>query len=187
MFFIITQTIIFLLILFLLYLLTWFLPTDSPWSPWWSTNAEVSRAIGKLAKVTKKDIFYELGSGTGTTVCVIAKEFGARCVGIETDGSRVLWSRLKLKLTGQTSKVEIIKKSFYDIDLPRATVVYMYLVPRVIKKLKQKLLKELQPGTRVISYIYPIDYLSLLKKDEKQQLYMYTVAKSPKVRRESHP
>ena len=182
MFFIITQTIVLLIILFLLYLLTWFLPTDSPWSFWWTTNTEVSREIGKLAKVTKKDVFYELGSGTGTTVCVIAKEFGAKCVGIESDWSRVQWSKLKIFVQKQFSNlaieqlndIKILKKSFYDVSLSPATVVYLYLVPRVIKNLKPKLLKELKPGTKVISYVYEIEYLKLVKKDEERQLYLYT-------------
>jgi hypothetical protein len=188
MLFIISQLFFLIVILTLLYLLTWFLPTDSPWAPWWSTSAEVSRRLGKLVKIKKGDIFYELGSGTGTTIFIIAKEFGARVVGIESDWSRVIWSRFKFstmkpwdnEAINHRDTVTILQKSFFDVDLSPATIVYLYLVPRVIKKLQPKLLKELKPGTKVVSYIYQIDYLPLVIKDEMQQLYVYKIPEKRK-------
>jgi precorrin-6B methylase 2 len=176
MIFIITQTILLLIILLILYLLTWFLPKDSPWSPWWATSTEVSTIIGKLAKISKKDVFYELGSGTGTTVTVIAKEFGIHAVGIESSKSRVWWSNIKAKRNGVSKDVSFVQKDFFKVDLSPASIVYLYLVPRVIEKLEQKLLKELKPGTKVISYIYPIPYLKQLKHNSKQQLFLYKIS-----------
>src|SRR3989344_5740768 len=97
MYFIVSQTIILIIIFFLLWLITWFLPTDSPWSPWWATSTQVARRICRLAGLNKKDVFYELGSGTGTMAVVAAKEFGARVVGIESSKSRIWWSVRKVK------------------------------------------------------------------------------------------
>jgi|WetSurMetagenome_2_1015567.scaffolds.fasta_scaffold224524_2 hypothetical protein len=187
MVFIITQTIILLIIIGLLYLLSWFLPTDSPWAPWWTTSKEKSKKLCKLLKLDKKDNFYELGSGTATTLCVAAKSFGVTCVGIESSKSRVWWSRRKVKRLGLSEKVAIIQKDFFNVDLSlpasastalqagSATVVYLYLVPRVIKKLKPKLLKELKPGTKVASLVYKIDYLPLVAENKKEQLYIYKI------------
>lgn len=175
MFFFISEALLLLIVLGLLYLLTWFLPTDSPWAPWWSTSKEKSRALGRLTKLGKKDIFYELGSGTGTTLMVAAKEFGAQCVGIESDASRVWWAKQKIKRTGLQKKVSIEQKDFFAVDLSPATVVYLYLVPRVIKKLQPKLRKELRPGTKVVSYIYSLDYFPLTTQNKDEQLYVYTV------------
>lgn len=172
--FIITQTIVFLLILVLLYLLTWFLPTDSPWAPWWATSKKKSRALCKLLKLGEKDVFYELGSGTGTTIAIAAKGYGATAVGIESSKTRVWWSRLKTKIQ-QCNNVTILRDDFFCVNLSPATVVYLYLVPRVINKLKPKLLKELKPGTKVVSYVYKIDYLPLIKKDEKERLFIYRI------------
>jgi ribosomal protein L11 methylase PrmA len=171
----IIQLITFLIIIGLLYLLTWFLPTDSPWAPWWTTSKEKSRLLCKMLKLGKKDIFYELGSGTGTTLSVAAKEFGAKTVGIESDALRVWWAKQKIKRLRVTDKVSILKQDFFSIDLSPATVVYLYLVPRVITKLKPKLMKELKPGTRVVSYIYPIDYLPLVSENSNEQLYVYSI------------
>lgn len=175
MVFFITQAIILVIFFGLLYLITWFLPTDSPWTPWWATSSGTARKIFHLAKLKKQDLFYELGSGTGTTCIVAAKEFGVKAVGIESSKSRVWWSRLKVRLFRVLDKTEFIQKDFFSVDLSPASVVYLYLVPRVIKKLKPKLLKELKPGTKVISYIYKVDYLSLIKEDTKEQIYIYQI------------
>ncbi len=176
MVFIVTQIFVLIAILIVLYLLTWFLPTDSPWSPWWSTSTEVSREIGRLARITKRDIFYELGSGTGTTIVTIVKEFGATAVGVESSKSRIWWSKMKAKKNNiPRDKVTFLRKDFFSVDLSPASVVYLYLVPRVITKLKKKLVKELKPGTRVISYIYPISYLPLVRHDKIQKIYVYKI------------
>ncbi len=123
MFFIISETLLLLIVLGLLYLITWFLPTDSPWAPWWSTSTEKSRALCRLAKLGKKDTLYELGSGTGTTLAVAAKEFGATCVGIESDRSRVWWAHQKMKRYGISDRVTLLQKDFFAVDLSPAYVV----------------------------------------------------------------
>lgn len=163
------------MIALLLYLLSWFLPTDSPWSPIWATSTQIARKLCKLAGLNSKDLFIELGSGTGTACVVAGKEFGARAIGIESSRSRVWWSKLKAKRHAVESRVTFLQKNFYEVDLSNATVVYLYLVPRVIKKLKHKLMKELKPGTLVISYTYEIEYLPLLKEDYQNQLFVYKI------------
>lgn len=184
MYLILSQIVFLIVSIFLLYLLTWFLPTDSPWSPWWATSKKTARKVCKLAGVGKKDIFYELGSGTGTTVVIAAKEFGAKAIGIESDMSRFIWSRWKAGKAGVGENATFFKKNFFDVSLREATVVYLYLVPRVIKKLKPKLLRELKPGTRVVSYTYFIDYLEPVTIDEDSQIYVYKI-NSKKIRKKS--
>ena len=58
--------------------------------------------------------------------------------------------------------------------------IYLYLVPRVIKKLRTKLLRELKPGTRVISYTYFIDYLPQVAIDEESQIFVYKIEEKVK-------
>lgn len=165
-----------LIIIFLLAMLSWIWPPDSPWSFWWTTSKAVSRKLLRLAKVKKGDIFYELGSGEGTTVLIAAKEFHAQCIGIEIDPMRTIISRVRLFIAGEKN-VEIFQKNFFTVDFSPATVVYIYLVPKALLRLKKKLLKELKPGTRVVSYKYEIPYLHEIARDAKTQLYLYKIAK----------
>ena len=152
-----------------------FWPPDSPWAPWWKTNRKTARAMCRLAKINKNDIVYDLGSGDGTALIIAVKEFGARGVGIEIDPLRFFISSLLLRSSRLSDKVKIIRKNFFDVDISDATVIFVYLVPRVLEKLKPKILKELKPGTQVVSYRYKMN-LPLFFYDKKNDIYLYKIS-----------
>ena len=178
MLFFIINIIVVILIIFLLIILSWVWPPDSPWSPWWTTNKKNSRRLCKLAGVKKGDKFYELGSGEGTTVLIAAKEFGATCVGIEIDPLRNFIAIIRVLVSGVGNKISLHRKNFMKVDLSPASVVYAYLVPKALLRLKPKFDKELRPGTRIISFHYPITYYPLIKEDKANQLFVYEVPKT---------
>lgn len=152
-------------------------PPDSPWSPWWRTNSRRARLICKLAKVNDKDIVYDLGSGDGALLITAAKEFGAKAFGVEIDPLRVWVSKLATLFNGQKEKVKIIRKNFFDADMKDATVVFMYLIPKTLARLKPKLIKELKPGTRIVTFVYKID-LPIIEQDLKNEIYLYKIQKN---------
>ncbi|MBP6913149.1 MAG: hypothetical protein KBC00_00900 [Candidatus Levybacteria bacterium] len=164
----------FILIVVLLLLLSAVWPPDSPWSPWWKTYKKAGVAAIRLAKITSKDKVYELGSGDAEFLLLVAKETGASCVGVEIDPFRHIIASLRVRINGLGSYITLKKKSFYHEDISSATVVYMYLIPRVLKKITPKLQKELKKETRIISYKYKMD-LPLIKEDNIRKLYMYHV------------
>lgn len=161
-------------IFFLFLLLSMFWPPDSPWAPWWRTNKKIARAMCKLAKVGKDDIIYDLGSGDGTALIVAAKEFGTKGVGIEIDPLRAFVSSMLLRSNRLSDKVKIVRKNFFDVDISEASVVFVYLVPKALERLKPKLLKELKPGTLLVSFRYQINLL-LLSYDRKNDIYLYKI------------
>ena len=163
-----------LIIGFLFLLLSMFWPPDSPWAPWWKTDKKISRTICKLIRISSKDTVYELGSGDGTFLSIAAKEFGAGGVGIEIDPLRFVISTLMIHIIRVQDRIKIIRKNFYDVNISDATVVFVYLVPRVLEKLKPKFLKELRPGTVIISYRYKIN-LPLADYDKKNEIYLYKI------------
>lgn len=170
-----TVNIVLLTIIFFLFLLlSMFWPPDSPWAPWWRTNKKIARAMCNLAKVGKDDIVYDLGSGDGTALIVASKEFGARGVGIEIDPLRFFVSSILLHSNRLSHMVQIKRKNFFNEDLSKASVIFVYLVPKALERLKQKLLRELRPGTLVISYRYKIS-LPLLRYDKKNDIYLYKI------------
>lgn len=158
----------------LLIILSMVWPPDSPWSPWWRTGNEKAREILKIAKVTKEDIIYELGSGEGRVLIIAAKEFGAKGVGLEIDPLRVFISKILIRFNGVSKKIKIKRKSFFNENLTPASVIFVYLVPKTLQRLKQKLLKELKPGTRIVSYRYEID-LPLVEYDKKNNIRLYKI------------
>lgn len=169
-----TFLIILITIILLLLLLSMIWPPDSPWSPWWRTNKKRSRLICKFAKVGKNDIVYDLGSGDSTLLVTAAKEFGARAVGVEIDPLRVFISNLSVLINGQLRRVKIKWMNFFKVDISDATIVFMYLIPKTLAKLKPKLLKELKPGTRIVTFVYKID-LPIVAQDLKNEFYLYEI------------
>ncbi len=161
-------------IILLLIVLSWVWPPDSPWAPWWTTKKDVARMVCKLAKVSSKDIMYELGSGNGTTLIVAAQEFGVKGVGIEIDPFRVWISRFKIRQQHLEDKIQVKRKNFFDEDLSNATVIYAYLVPKALNRLLPKFKKELKKGTRIVSLNYEIN-LPLVEYDKKNNLRLYKI------------
>ncbi len=172
--FLIFNLLLFVIIVFLFLVLSMVWPPDSPWAPWWRTNKKTARAMCYLAKVGKNDVIYDLGSGDGTALIVAAKEFGARGVGIEIDPFRYFISTIMIRIIRVSDKVVIKRKNFFDVDISDASVIFVYLVPKALNKLKRKFLKELKPGTRIISFRYRMD-LPLVKQDRKNNLYLYII------------
>lgn len=158
----------------MLLILSWVWPPDSPWAPFWKTSKKAAHTIGKIAKINSKDTVYELGSGDATALIVLSKEFGAKCVGVEIDPVRHFIAKLKKKLNGSPKNLNLIKDNFFNVNISKATIVYVYLVPKALRKLMPKLKKELKKGTRIISYRYQMDMPPDLK-DEKNKIFIYKV------------
>jgi tRNA A58 N-methylase Trm61 len=161
-------------ILFLFFLLSMVWPPDSPWAPWWRTSKKTARAICKLADVQKEDIVYDLGSGEGTALLIAAKEFGATGVGVEIDFSRVIFSKIILKINGLSNKVKIKRGNLFKQDISEASVIFVYLVPKTLDRLLPKFKKELKKGTRIVSYKYEMN-LPLKKYDKENQIRLYII------------
>ena len=161
-------------ILFLFFLLSMVWPPDSPWAPWWRTSKKTARAICKLADVQKEDIVYDLGSGEGTALLIAAKEFGATGVGVEIDFSRVIFSKIILKINGLSNKVRIIRGNLFNQNIQKASVIFVYLVPKTLDRLLPKFKKELKKGTRIVSYKYEMN-LPLKKYDKENQIRLYII------------
>ena len=118
------------------------------------TPQEVVDAMLKLAKVTKNDVIYDLGSGDGRIPITAAKTYGARGVGIDIDPQRIKEAMENLKAAGVGDRVKFLNQDLFTTDISEATVVTLYLLPSLNVKLIPKLNKELKPGTRVVSHAF---------------------------------
>jgi ribosomal protein L11 methylase PrmA len=118
------------------------------------TPQEVVDAMLKVAKVTGKDVIYDLGSGDGRIPITAAKQFGARGIGIDIDPQRLSEANANAKAAGVTDKVKFLNQDLFTTDISEATVVTLYLLPSLNLKLQPKLMKELKPGTRIVSHAF---------------------------------
>ena len=116
---------------------------------WVPTPQVVVDDMLNTAKVTPADFVMDLGSGDGRTVITAAKR-GARALGIEYNPDMVALSRQNAKAAGVTSRAEFQQADLFKTDLSKATVITMFLLPEINRKLRPTILK-LKPGTRVVS------------------------------------
>jgi ribosomal protein L11 methylase PrmA len=129
-------------------------PLRSPDVIFVPTPQEVVDAMLKVAKVTKNDVVYDLGSGDGRIPISAAKQYGARGVGIDIDPQRIKEAQENLKAAGVGDLVKFMNADLFETNISEATVVTLYLLPSLNVKLMPKLMKELKPGTRIVSHAF---------------------------------
>ncbi|MBP2688447.1 MAG: hypothetical protein H6Q83_634 [Deltaproteobacteria bacterium] len=120
--------------------------------PYVTTPTGVVDAMLSIAGVGDKDYLFDLGSGDGRIVIAAAKQFHARAVGIEYDGTLIAQSRKSAAREGLSDRVEFLQQDIFASDFRNATVLTMYLLPEVNLDLRPRILFELRPGTRVVSH-----------------------------------
>ena len=106
----------------------------------------------ELAQIEKGDVLYDLGSGDGRIVVAAAKKYGIKAVGFEIDPTLVKHSRQLIKQAGLEEFVEIREQDIRTVDFSPANVVTMYLYPAANLRLRPLLMRQLQPGSRVLSH-----------------------------------
>jgi len=118
------------------------------------TPQAVVEAMLDVAQVKSTDIVYDLGSGDGRIVIAAAKKFGARGVGIEMDPTLVKKAKDNAAAAGVSNRVRFLTQDLFDANISDATVVTLYLLQSINERLRPKLIRELKPGTRIVSHMF---------------------------------
>lgn len=139
--------------------LSWFAGSDAPYIP--SQMVNIKKVL-KLAGVKKGKRFYELGSGDGRVVLEAAK-LGADSYGIEQSFLRVLYSKFKASQK-KFKKAKFFHGNIFTKNYQDADIIYIYLLPKGVKKLEGKLKKELNKGVIVITQTYHFSNWKPFKK-----------------------
>jgi SAM-dependent methyltransferase len=121
-----------------------------------ATDLTIVNAMLTLAGVTRDDIVYDLGCGDGRIVIAAAKEFGARGVGVDLDPQRIWEAQANAARAGVADRVTFRVQHVFDADIQKATVVTLFLSPKLNARLRPKLTSQLRPGTRIVSHRYGI-------------------------------
>ena len=114
------------------------------------SNPEVIEAMLDLAWAGPGDVVYDLGSGDGRVV-IAAAQRGCTALGVDIDLRLVERSRLNAEEAGVADRAKFLHQSFQDTPLRPASVVFLYLFHSINRGLKPRLLKELKPGSRILS------------------------------------
>jgi len=126
-------------------------------SPYADTPDRIVVEMLKLAQVGPTDYVIDLGSGDGRLVIVAVKDFGARGgLGVDIDEKLVAYANASAAQAGLADRVKFERRDLFDTDVSAASVVTIYLLPGVLGRVRDKLLAEAKPGTRVVSHDYPL-------------------------------
>jgi predicted RNA methylase len=134
----------------------------------------------ELAGVGPDDTVYDLGSGDGRIVIMAAQKYGARAVGVEIRGELAAQSSQEIARLGLEKSARIIHGDMFEVDPGRATVVTLYQLTVVNKRLRPMLEKRLRPGTRVVAVDFQISGWTPAKtitvtseNDNRYDLFLY--------------
>lgn len=145
------------------------------------TPPEVVQAMLKMAGVKKGDVVYDLGCGDGRIVIAAAQAFGVRGVGIDIDPQRIKEAEDNARKAGVEKLVKFRTEDLFEADFKEASVVTLYLLERLNEKLKPKLLRELKPGSRIVSHAFGMgDWPPEKTQDvDGRMVYLWTVPAKP--------
>jgi len=115
------------------------------------TPPEVVDKMLELAQVKKDDLVYDLGCGDGRIVVTAAKKFGCRGVGYDIDPKRIKESLENVEKNNVGDLVRIEQEDIFTLDLSKANVITLYLLPSLNVKLIPQL-EKLKPGSRIVSH-----------------------------------
>jgi hypothetical protein len=124
---------------------------DVPYVP---TPQPIVDKMLEMAEVTSSDYLIDLGSGDGRIPITAAQRYGISAYGVDLNPERIAEANANAKKAGVTDKVKFEEKNLFDTDISKATVLTLYLLPSVNMQLRPRILKELKPGTRVVSHSF---------------------------------
>jgi precorrin-6B methylase 2 len=147
------------------------------------TPQEVVEKMLELAKVTSKDVVYDLGCGDGRIVLTAARKYGCKAVGFDVDPERI--KDCKANYAKEKEEVQKLvkfeRKDIFKQDLSPASVITLYLLPDLNVKLVPQL-KKLKPGSRIVSHAFdmrgykPDQKITVKTKDDREHdIYLWTI------------
>jgi len=122
---------------------------------WVPTPQTLVDTMLNMAGVTSSDYVIDLGSGDGRTVITAAKR-GATAMGIEYNPEMVALAQRNAAQEGVSAKATFVKADLFETDFSKATVITMFLLPRINMELRPTIL-DMKPGTRVVSNSFDME------------------------------
>jgi len=138
-------------------------------APFIKTADAIVDKMVEVAELEEDDIVYDLGCGDGRLVITAALKHGCRGVGIDLDPERVAEAKANVKLHGVEDLVEIREQDVFTVDLSKADVILMYLLPWMTKRLVPQF-QEMPPGSRIVSHDFGIGDIKYIEPDSTYQV-----------------
>jgi SAM-dependent methyltransferase len=165
---------ILILIIILFLFFWWIFPLFFNGIPWQPTDMKRVKRMLEMAKLKPDETLYDLGCGDGRILIYAAQNYRAKAVGIEINPWLFALSWVRVFFLGLHHRVKVELKNIHDVSLQNADVVTIFLFQNVNDLLKDKFLKELKPGARIVSYVWILKDWNPDLVDQEYRLFKYT-------------
>jgi ribosomal protein L11 methylase PrmA len=150
------------------------------------TPYDVVSAMLKLARTKRNDLVYDLGCGDGRMVVLAARKYGCRGIGFDIDPERIAAALENVRRNGVGGLVKIVQQDIFEVDLSKADVLLLYLLPSINEKLMPQF-KKLKPGSRLVFHNYDLSGTAADKEmrvisnedNASHSLFLYTAPLKP--------
>jgi tRNA A58 N-methylase Trm61 len=152
--------------------------TKTPDCVYVGTPYDVIDAMLDTASIGRSEVVYDLGCGDGRIIVAAAKRFGCRGVGYDIDPQRIKESHENVRKEKVGELVEIKQEDIFELDLSKADVIMLYLLPEMNVKLIPQF-EKLRPGSRIVTHNYSIegivhkDSLTVKSLEDGVRHYLY--------------
>jgi ribosomal protein L11 methylase PrmA len=109
----------------------------------------------EMGQVTKDDVVYDLGCGDGRILVAAATRYGCRCVGFDIDPVRVRESLENVKRHRVEKLVQIERKDIFTVVLQPASVIMLYVLPDMNRRLIPQY-EKMKDGCRIVAHDFGI-------------------------------
>jgi len=127
-------------------------------SPYVPTKNQQINLFLQAANLKKGQLVYDLGCGDGRIVRQAAIQYQVKGVGFDVNILLLFYARLMAKLQ-HLSQVDFVRQNLLTVDLHQADVVYIFLMPSLIKKLVAKFKQEMKKNSLLISHGFAVEGL----------------------------
>lgn len=131
-------------------------------APYVSTPPAVVDKMLDMANVGPGDYVIDPGCGDGRLVIEAARR-GAVGHGVDIDPERIKEARKNARKAGVADRVMFVQEDIFETDFSKANVVTMYLLSSLNRRLRPILLKQLDPGSRIVCHDF---YMGKWKPDK---------------------
>ncbi len=156
-------------------------PQRAPDVPYQPSTMDVVQVMLNLGRVGATDMVYDLGCGDGRIVIAAVRERGARGVCVDIDPQRIAEARENARRAGVDDRIRFLTQDLFLTDIRDASAVMLFLWPEVNRALRPKLLRELKPGTRVVSHWHdmgdwrPQETVRVSSGGRERPIYLWTI------------
>ncbi|CEG41652.1 cyclopropane-fatty-acyl-phospholipid synthase [Plasmopara halstedii] len=125
-------------------------------APFIPSGKEVLDHTLDLLALSSDDVLFDLGCGDARLLVYAANKTSATCIGVEYDGDLVKRAQTRVQEHGLEALVDIQYGNALNVDLTRATALFLYLMPQGIKMLMPKLEEARRLHVRIVTYVFSI-------------------------------